>query len=79
MVFIIVWGKQYQFITKPYAYPTYTIETIKKKKVLIFFGIFVISNDNCWVICMLLSNVKSLFDHVTIQYTIVKPTLITLV
>src|SRR4029434_2252713 len=40
--------------------------------VLIFFGIFVISNDDCWVICMLLSNVKSLFDHVTIlQYAIV--------
>ena len=32
-----------------------------------------ISNDDCWVIYMLLSNVKSLFDHVSIQYAIVKP------
>src|SRR4029434_7979700 len=29
-----------------------------------------ICNDDCWVICMLLSNVKSLFDHVTIRYDI---------
>src|SRR4029434_9251014 len=38
---------------------------------LIFFGIFChiqILNDDCWVICMLLSNVKSLFDHVTRRY-----------
>src|SRR4029434_6587163 len=42
--------------------------------VLIFFGIFVISNDDCWVICMLLSNVKSLFDHVIIKYTYSKVT-----
>ena len=33
-----------------------------------------ISNDDCWVICMLLSNVKSLFDHVTIKYTYSKVT-----
>ena len=30
--------------------------------VLILFGIFVISNDDCWVICMLLSNVKSIWS-----------------
>src|SRR4029434_4977718 len=27
-------------------------------------------NDDCWVICILFANVKSLFDHVTRRYDI---------
>jgi len=33
----------------------------------LFSLVFLSCNDDCWVICMLLSNVKSLFDHVTRQ------------
>ena len=29
-----------------------------------------ICNDDCWVICILFANVKSLFDHVTRRYDI---------
>ena len=81
MVVIIFWGKvaiYNKIICLSYIHYRNYQNTIQlNEQVLIFFGIFVISNDDCWVICMLLSNVKSLFDHVTIQYAIVKPILIT--
>ena len=35
-----------------------------------YFRHIQICNDDCWVICILFANVKSLFDHVTRQYDI---------
>src|SRR4029434_8262113 len=46
---------------------------LKRSYFLWYFCHIQICNDDCWVICMLWSNVKSLFYHVTIQYAKIKP------